>query len=87
MNYKDVCGNDEKVWFEVGESHSKQFLLQVKQLGCTWQSGAEIEPENDIKSPFYAIRCDGTIALVSAFIWYANHPTLSKIRREVFICN
>ena len=46
QNYKDVCGNEENVWFEISETEGQEFLQWAKDLGCSWLNGNEIIPEN-----------------------------------------
>ena len=36
QNYKEVCGNEECVWFEIKPSEGKKFLKWAKELGCIW---------------------------------------------------
>ena len=45
QNYKEVCGKDECVWFEIQGNEGKKFLKWAKDLGCIWLNGEEIEPQ------------------------------------------
>ena len=44
QNYKDVCGDKQRVWFELSENEGQEFLQWAKDLGCTWLNGNEIIP-------------------------------------------
>ena len=43
-SYKDVCGVDSCVWFEISPKEGKKFLKWAKELGCVWVNGEIIEP-------------------------------------------
>ena len=65
QNYKDVCGNEKEIWFEIkskavpgkenlglfkpNEEEIKEFLEWAKSLGCIWLDKREINPEKDYK--------------------------------------
>lgn len=69
QNYKDVCGNEEKVWFEISETEGQEFLQWAKDLGCSWLNGNEIIPENGTDGRHFSIHNDGKLAHVAMFIW------------------
>ena len=65
QNYKEVCGNEKELWFEIkakpvhgkenlglfttNEKEIKKFLEWAKSLGCVWLDKSEIIPEKDCK--------------------------------------
>ena len=79
QNYKDVCGKEESVWFEISETEGQEFLQWVKDLGCTWLNGDEIIPENGTTNRCFSIHNDGKLACVALFIW-TDKRSENKIR-------
>ena len=83
QNYKDVCGNEKEIWFEIkskavfgrensglfkpNEKEIEKFLKWAKSLGCVWLDSSEISPENDCKK------------LTSFFYVLSNNGTVGKI--------
>ena len=69
QTYKDVCGDKQRVWFELSENEGQEFLQWAKDLGCTWLNGNEIIPEKGTESRHFSIHNDGKLAYVAMFIW------------------
>ena len=86
LTYKDVCGTENTVWFELDwkniQQSSKQFLTWAKSLGCTWRDGSEIQPEYGTDAVHLSVRADGHIAFVSMMIW--THPATRSVKRYSF---
>ena len=68
MNYKDVCGKEESVWFTLSdmENEGRLFLQWAKELGCVWMNGEEIDPSKGTDFFTLSIHSDGTLANVPA---------------------
>ncbi len=66
-NYKEVCKNEEMVWFEVSKANWKDFLAWAKSLGCVWISGKEITLKEELNFFHIAITNNGIIAFVPSF--------------------
>ena len=79
QTYKDVCGDKQRVWFEISENEGQAFLQWAKDLGCTWLNGNEIIPENGTESRHFSIHNDGKLAYVAMFIWTDKRSEI-KIR-------
>ncbi len=66
ITYKDVCGNEPCIWFEVGTRARDRvaFFKWAKVLGCVWFNGEQIKPTKGIGSPYLSMHSDGKIAFV-----------------------
>lgn len=71
-NYKNVCGNKNKVWFEIKPNEAEMFLKWAKDLGCKWSNGNEIHPDKHVDYLHFSIRNDGTLAYVNMMVWFSN---------------
>ena len=83
-SYKDVCGVDSCVWFEISPKEGKKFLKWAKELGCVWVNGEIIEPRKGTDFFHFSIHTDGTLANVAMFVWVAKHEKFANIKRYVF---
>ena len=83
-NYKKVCGNKEKVWFEIQPNEGEQFLSWAKELGCVWTNGQEIIPKQGVAFLHLSIRSDGTLAYVDMITWFSKHSTTKNVEKYVF---
>ncbi|MBQ7224410.1 MAG: hypothetical protein IJX06_02515 [Clostridia bacterium] len=81
-SYKDVCGDDDRVWFSISDRDSKKFMKWAKGLGCKWVSGEEINPRKHRAGRHMSIRRDGGIAFVAYFVWFA--PQMREIKKYKF---
>lgn len=78
-SYKDVCGVDSCVWFEISPKEGKKFLKWAKDLGCIWVNGEIIEPRKGADFFHFSIHSDGTLANVAMFVWVAKHEKFANI--------
>lgn len=85
MTYQDICGNEPRVWFELGERRRDkvQFLQWAKSLGCVWLSGEDIHPHNSTGAHYLSIHSDGRIAMVGMWAWVGWHKKNEKNRTKV----
>ena len=72
QNYKDVCKNEEKVWFEIDPKNPEEFLNWAKEIGLTWLNGEEIEPKKGGDFFHFSVSNQGKLANVPYFIWIAE---------------
>ena len=72
QNYKDVCKNEEKVWFEIDPKNPEEFLNWAKEIGLTWLNGEEIEPQKGGDFFHFSVSSQGKLANVPYFIWIAE---------------
>ena len=72
QNYKDVCKNEERVWFEIDPKNLEEFLTWAKEIGLTWLNGEEIEPQKGANFFHFSITNQGKLANVPYFIWIAK---------------
>ena len=84
QNYKEVCGKDECVWFEIQGNEGKKFLKWAKDLGCVWLSGEEINPRKGASFFHFSIHSDGKLAYVSMMVWATKHEKFANIKRYMF---
>ena len=86
QNYKEVCGNEKEVWFEVQDNERKSFLQWAKDLGCIWSSGKEIDPsaQNNTASFFYVITDNGKLARIPLFAWFTKNGQFDTVKRYMF---
>ena len=84
QNYKEVCGKDECVWFEIQGNEGKKFLKWAKDLGCIWFNGEEIEPQKGADFFHFSIHSDGKLAYVSMMVWTTKHEKFANIKRYMF---
>ena len=84
MTYKDLCGNEKRVWIELGEKRKDivDTMRFLKELGCKWSSGAEINPRQEV-GPYISVHCDGTIAYVGMWSWVAWHKKSEEERTKI----
>ena len=70
MNYKDVCGSQESVWFELSDKkeEGRRFLQWAKELGCVWMNGEEIDPKGGTDFFTLCIARDGKLYNVPAML-------------------
>lgn len=54
----------------------------IKELGCKWSSGVEINPQQDVGG-YISVRCDGTIARVGMWSWLAWHKQNEEERTKI----
>ncbi len=67
MDYKDVCGTENAVWFCLSNKREgRRFLQWAKELGCVWLNGDEIEPSKGTDFFTLCITKEGKIGNVSA---------------------
>ena len=64
QNYKEVCGNEKEIWFEIRANEYKKFLNWAKSLGCVWINGDEINVKEKITSFHYSIDSNGILSKV-----------------------
>ncbi len=72
QSYKDVCGSEKMVWFDVRPQECKKFLKWAKSLGCAWMSGKEIKLEHKERFFHACMYNDGKICFVPLFAWFSN---------------
>ncbi len=84
QSYKEVCGKEECVWFEIKPKEGKKFLKWAKSLGCVWTNGEKINPRKGAKFFHLSIHADGTLANVPMFAWVVKHPKFENIKRYMF---
>lgn len=80
LTYKDVCGNEQMVWFTVKDMkrEGRAFLQWAKDLGCVWMNGEEIDPSKGTDFFTLAIHADGKLYNVSVYSYMerkqSKHP-------------
>ena len=91
QNYKEVCGNEQELWFEVQDNERNSFLQWAKALGCVWINGKEIDPNEQNNSQsffhaifFYAITDNGKLARIPAFAWFEKNGQFDSVKRYMF---
>ena len=85
QNYKDVCGKEEMIWFELNKlSEGRTFLKWAKSLGCVWLSGREIDCCERIAFTHLSINNEGKLGLVPISVWVSKQPEFQNIKRYVF---
>lgn len=72
ITYKDVCEQEDTVWFEIDPKKGKQFLKWAKNIGCVWANGEEIDPRKGTQFLHVAVHSNGKIANVAMFAWVAK---------------
>ena len=72
QNYKDVCKNEEKVWFEINPEKSEEFLIWAKQIGLVWLNGEEINVNQEVSFFHFSVSKDGKLANVPYFVWISK---------------
>ncbi len=83
-NYKDVCGNNKCVWFEIAPNEVERFLKWAKKLGCVWINGSEIEPDKGSSYLHFSIHNDGKLACVDMIAWFNKDVKKENIEKYVF---
>ncbi len=80
MNFKDVCGEAESVWFVLSDKRKegRRFLKWAKELGCVWLNGREIEPNGGTEFFVLSISSRGTLANVPAMAVASTHDKNGK---------
>ncbi len=84
MTYKDVCGKEPCVWFEISDlkKEGRKFLQWAKNIGCVWMNGDEIEPKKGADFFHFSIHEDGKLANVAMFTWVARQ--YANVKRVKF---
>ncbi len=72
ITYKEVCGSESNVWFEIDPKKGKQFLKWAKSIGCVWLNGEEIKPRKGASFFHFSVHSDGKLANVPMFAWVAK---------------
>ena len=67
QSYKEVCGNEDEIWFQLQKGEQETFLQWAKALGCVWLNGKEIQPKEDLPGFHYAITKNGLLARIPLF--------------------
>ncbi len=76
---KEILNKEKHLWFYVKLQDSKKFLSFVKQNGCKWISGDEINTETDNCGHFMGINIDLRLGYVSAMCWVYAKDKIKKI--------
>lgn len=84
QNYKEVCGYEKMIWFEIKTNEYKKFLNWAKSLGCVWINGDEINVKEKITSFHYSITQQGILAKVPLFSWCSKTGQFDHIKRYMF---
>ena len=84
QNYKEVCGNEEEIWFEVKDNEVEKFLNWAKELGCVWPNGKKINPQEKPTSFHYAITAKGLLGKIPLFAWFSKNGQFDHIKRYMF---
>ena len=84
QNYKEVCGNNKEVWFEIQANEGKAFLQWAKALGCVWINKREIDTQEEITALHYAIDQNGFLAKIPLFAWFSKNGQFDHIPRYMF---
>ena len=83
QNFKEVCGSNNSVCFEVKPKEGKKFLKWVKDLGCVWENGEEIEPNKGVEF-FHLSISNAGLSYVPISAWVSKQPEFKDIKRYVF---
>lgn len=84
QNYKEICGGEEEIWFEVKDNEIEKFLNWAKELGCVWLNRKEIDPKEKPTSFHYAITVNGLLGKVPLFAWFSKNKQFDHIKRYMF---
>ena len=84
QKFKEVCGNNKEVWFEIELNEGKKFLKWAKELGCVWANGEEINLNKGAEFFHLSISSDGKLSYVPIFAWVSKQPEFKNIKRYVF---
>ncbi len=82
QTYKEVCGTESRVWFEIKPKERKEFLKWAKALGCKWLNGTEINPRKGADFLHLSIHNDGSLANVAMYAWVAKQ--FEKVPKYMF---
>lgn len=85
ITYKDVCKDEDCIWFEVGMRLRDRvvFFKWAKALGCVWLSGTEIHPFTGTGGPYISMHSDGKLAYVGMWAWMAYWCKKEESRPKV----
>jgi hypothetical protein len=72
QNYKDVCKNEDRVWFEIDPKKGEQFLTWAKEIGLTWLNGEEINLKKEVNFFHFSVSRDGKLTNVPYFAWHSK---------------
>ena len=84
QNFKEVCGNNKSVWFEMELNEGKKFLKWAKDLGCVWANGEQIEPEKGVDFFHLSISNDGKLAYVLISAWVSRAGNDKDVKKTSF---
>ncbi|MBQ3234782.1 MAG: hypothetical protein IJA97_01315 [Clostridia bacterium] len=84
QNFKDVCGQESVVWFEVQPSDCEKFLKWAKDLGCVWLSGTKINFREPIKFTHFSINNEGKLGIIPISTWASKQTEFQNIKRYEF---
>ena len=82
QTYKDVCGNEEKIFFEIDPEGGGEFLKWAKEIGCVWLNGEEIDTQGRVDFFHLSTHSDGRLAYVSMMVWFSEQ--FSNVKRYYF---
>ncbi|MBE5738928.1 MAG: hypothetical protein E7354_04300 [Clostridiales bacterium] len=78
-NLKELIKNDERVWFEIEDSHKKQFLLFAKDNNCTWMNGDEILPTENNCGNLMGINSENKLGFVATYCRHIKPINMPRI--------
>ena len=82
QTYKEVCGTESRVWFEIRPKEGKDFLKWAKALGCVWMNREEINSRKGANFFHFSIHDYGTLANVAMYAWVAKQ--FEKVPKYMF---
>lgn len=59
----------KEVWWEVKPKDQKAFFEWLKESGCVWVDGKEIDPNEKVEFIHFAVSNDKKISIIPAFTW------------------
>lgn len=71
-NFKKLLNEKGQIWLSVNEKNKLDFFNFVKNLGCVWIDGKDINPTKDKCGYHMGISNNLKIGYVASICWVAN---------------
>jgi len=83
LDFKNLLKQEKEIWFKVEKTEKLKFLKFLKDQGCVWINGKEIDLKNDKINSFMGVNANLELGFVSAMCWCSNLKNNTKKKYKI----